>query len=100
MCFVITELSCRQSRVSIFQVQLANRATYLYDNRDPINQIHVFFFVFHFELTPFSDGQLPKASARPTVFNWTRKNIERGSAQRWYIQHVVVKTGNFRLHLV
>ena len=24
------------------------------DNRDPINQEHVFFFVFHFELTPFS----------------------------------------------
>ena len=27
-----------------------------------------FLFVFHFELTPFSDGQLSKVSARPTVF--------------------------------
>ena len=68
MCFVITELSCRQSRVSIFQVQLANRATYLYDNRDPIDRGHVFLFVFHFRLTPFSDGQLSKVSARPNVF--------------------------------
>ena len=44
--------------------------TYLCDRRDPINQGHVFFFVFHFELTRFSDGQLSKVSARPTVFNW------------------------------
>ena len=44
-------------------VQLANRAIYLYDNRDPINQGHVFFFVFHFELIPFSNGQLSKVSA-------------------------------------
>ena len=29
-----------------------------------------FLFVFHFELTPFSDGQLSNVSARPTVFNW------------------------------
>ena len=40
------------------------------DNRDHINQGHVFFFVFHFDLTPFSGGQLSKVSARPTVFNW------------------------------
>ena len=28
------------------------------------------FFIFHFELTPFSDGQISKVSARSTVFNW------------------------------
>ena len=43
-----------------------------YDNRYPINQGHVFFFVFHLELTPFSDGQLSNVSARPTVFNWEK----------------------------
>ena len=31
---------------------------------------NVFFFVCHFELTPFSGRQLSKVSARPTVFNW------------------------------
>ena len=31
------------------------------------------FLVFHFELIPFSDGQLSKVSARPTVFIW--KNV-------------------------
>ena len=31
-----------------------------------------FFFDFHFELTPFSDGQLSTVSARPTVFNWEK----------------------------
>ena len=65
-----TELLCRPSHVSKFQVQLANRAIYLCDNRDPINQGHVVFLVFHVELTTFSDGQLSKVSARPTVFNW------------------------------
>ena len=40
--------------------------------RQPINQGHVFFFVFHLELTPFSDGQLSNVSARPTVFNWEK----------------------------
>ena len=60
---------CRRSRVSKSQVQLANRAIYLCDHRDPINQGHVFFFLFHFELTPFSDGQLSKVTARPMVFN-------------------------------
>ena len=67
-----TELLCRQSRVPKSEVQLANHAIYLCDNRDNINQGHVFFFVFHFELTPFSDGQLSKVSARPTVFNWEK----------------------------
>ena len=38
---------------------------YLCDNRDPINQGHVLFSFIHFELTTFSDGQLPKVSARP-----------------------------------
>ena len=32
-----------------------------------------FFFDFHFELTPFSDGQLSTVSARPTVFNWEKQ---------------------------
>ena len=64
-----TELLCRQSRVPKYEVQLANRAIYLCDNRDHINQGHVFFFVLHFELTAFSDDQLSKASARPAVFN-------------------------------
>ena len=49
---------------------LANRAMFLYDNRDPINQGRVFFVVFHFELTPSSDGELPRVSARQTVLNW------------------------------
>ena len=49
-------------------MQLANRAIYLCDNRYPINQGHAFFLAFHFELTPFSDGQLSKNSARATVF--------------------------------
>ena len=40
------------------------------DNRDHINQGHVFFFVLHFELAPFSDGQPSKVSARNTVFTW------------------------------
>ena len=40
---------------------MANRAIYLCDNRDPISQGHVFFFVFHFESTPFSDGHLSKS---------------------------------------
>ena len=67
--FVTTERSCRQSCVPNSWVQLANRGIiYLYDNREPLNQGNVFFF--HFELTPFSDGQLSKVSARPTVFNW------------------------------
>ena len=47
-----------------------NHAIYLYDNHEPINLGHVFFLVFHFELAPFSDGQLSETSARPTVFNW------------------------------
>ena len=51
-------------------LQLANPAIYLCDNRDPINQGYVFIFVFHFELTPFSDSQFSKVSARRTVFNW------------------------------
>ena len=46
------------------------------DNRDHINKKHLFFFLFHFELTPFSDGQLSKVSARPIVINgekyWAR----------------------------
>ena len=65
-----TELLCRPSLIPKSCVQLAYRAIYLCDNRDPINQGHAFCFVFHFELTPFSDGQLSKVSARPTVFNW------------------------------
>ena len=77
ICFVTTELSCRQSRVPKSSAQLANRAMYLCDNRDHINKGHVFFLVFHFELTPFSDGQLSKVSGRPTVFN--EKNVERES---------------------
>ena len=64
------ELLCRQSRVRKSQVQLATRPKYQYDNRDPINHGHVFFFVFHFELAPFSDGQLSNVLARPIVFNW------------------------------
>ena len=56
-CFVTTDILCRQSRVPISKVQLANRAIYMYDNRDPINQGHVFFFVFHFGLTTFSEGE-------------------------------------------
>ena len=75
--FVTTELLCCQSRVLKPQVQLAYRAIYLCDNRDPNNQGHAFFFVLNFELTSFSDGQLSKVSARPTVFNW--ENIERES---------------------
>ena len=68
-----TELLCRQSRVRKSQVQpLACRAIYLYDNRDPINQGHAFFFAFHFELTPFSDGQFSKVPAQTTVFNWEK----------------------------
>ena len=50
-------------------MQLANRAIYLCGNRDPVNQGHVFFYVFHFEWISFSDDQLSKVSARPTVFN-------------------------------
>ena len=68
--FATKELSCRQSRVPKPYVQLTNRGIYVYDNRDPINQGHVFVFAFNFELTSFSDGQLTKVSARPTVFNW------------------------------
>ena len=70
ICLMTTEFLCHPSRVSNSSVQLANCAIYLCDNRDPINQGHVFFFVFHFEVTPFSDGQLSKVSGRPTVFNW------------------------------
>ena len=55
--------------------QLANRAIYLCDNRDHINQGSALLFVLQFELNPFSDGQLSKVSARPSIFNW--KNIER-----------------------
>ena len=40
-----------------------------------ISQGHGFFFVFHLELTPFSDGHPSKLSVRPTVFIW--ENIER-----------------------
>ena len=74
ICCVATEPLCRQSRVLKSQVQLANSAIYyLCDNRDPINQGHAFFFsVFHYELTPFSDSQISKVSARPTVFRGTR----------------------------
>ena len=75
-----TDFLCRQSRVPKSQVQLANRAIYLWDNRDTINQGQVLFFVFQFEVTPFSDGQLSKFSARPTVFNW--ENIERECVQQ------------------
>ena len=46
------------------------RNIYLGDNRDHSNQGHVFSFVLHFEVTPFSNGQLSKVSARLTVFNW------------------------------
>ena len=67
ICFVTTELLCRQRRVPKSQVHLANRATYLRDNRGPVNQERVFFFVFHFELTPFSDGQLSKVSTQSIV---------------------------------
>ena len=49
-----------------------NRAIYLYDNHDRINQGHVFIFVLQFELTSFSDGPLSKGSDRPTVFNWEK----------------------------
>ena len=56
---------CRQSRVS--KSQLANHAIYLCDNRDLINQGYAFFFVFHFKLTPFSDGQLSKVSTQSIV---------------------------------
>ena len=65
----LQSFSCCQSRVPKSQVQLAIRAMYFYDNRDPINQGHVLFFAFHFDLSPFSDGQLSKVSAQPTVFN-------------------------------
>ena len=60
----------RGSCSKVLSTQLANRVIYLYDNRDPMNQGHVFVFVIHFELTPFSDGQLSKVSARPAVFIW------------------------------
>ena len=67
-CFVTTELSCRPNRIAKSSVQLVNRDICLCDNRDPTSQEHVFFVVFHFELTPFSDDQL--VSAQPIVFNW------------------------------
>ena len=51
-------------------MQLADRAIYLCENRDPIDQGHALFRVSHFELTPLSDGQLSKVAARPTIFNW------------------------------
>ena len=68
--FATKELSCRQSRVPKPYVQLTNRGIYVYDNRDPINQGLVYFLSVHFELTPFSDGQLSNVSVRPPVFNW------------------------------
>ena len=55
VCFVTTELLCRQSRVPRSSVQLANRAIYLYDNRDPINQAKgVFSFLSFISSLPLS----------------------------------------------
>ena len=62
-----TELLCRQSRVTAGKP----RHMPLYDYCDLINQGHVFFCI-HFELTPFSNGQLSKVSARPAIFNWEK----------------------------
>ena len=55
-------------------------------------------FSSHFELTPFSDGQLLKVSTRPIVS--TGKNIDHESVHHWNIQLVFVKNGIFCLHLV
>ena len=52
VCFVNTELLYRQSRVPKSQVQLVNRAIYLCNNRDRINQGHVFFSFFTSSLAP------------------------------------------------
>ena len=71
ICLVITELLCHPSRVSkVFSAAGEPRYIPLRDNRDPINQEHVFFFVFHFELTFFLWWPALISSARPTVFNW------------------------------
>ena len=77
VCFVTTELLCRQSRVPKSQVELANLVIYLYDNRDTINQGHVFFFIVHFDLIHSSDGQLSNVSARPTVINWKKNGLKQ-----------------------
>ena len=82
MCFVIIELLCRQSRVQKSQVQLANLAIYLCDNRDPMNRGHLFFFVFHFELTLCPTASSQKFQLEPPLS--TGKNIERESVQQHY----------------
>ena len=72
ICIVTTELLCRPGRVSKSEVLLANRAIYLCENRDPINQGHVCFFVFtsSWPLPPMASSQHlthpRQVSARPT----------------------------------
>ena len=78
-------------------VQLASRAIYLYDDRGPINQGRVFFFVFNFELTPFSDGQLTKGSARPTDFN--REKIVSGNLLYLFFYEVFKSAHSYRCPL-
>ena len=83
----------RESRVPKSEAQVANRAIYLYDNRDPYQSRWCFLFrQSHFELALFSDGQLAKVSARPTVFGWENHWVLICTVQHYdYIQHVVVK---------
>ena len=68
ICFVTTELLYRQTRVPKSQTASKPRHTPLRQSR-PYQSRACFFFVFHFELTPFFHGQLSKVSARPAVFN-------------------------------
>ena len=53
--------------------ELANRAMYLCDNHDPINQGHVLFFVFQFELTLSPTASYQKFQLDPPFL--TGKNI-------------------------
>ena len=54
ICLVTPGFWCRPNRVSKPSVQLANRAIYLCDNGDHINQGQVFFYVFHTSSLPLS----------------------------------------------
>ena len=55
-------------------------SVYLYDNHDHINQDHVLFFVFHFELTLSPMASSQKFQLDPPFS--TGKNIEYESVQQ------------------
>ena len=73
MCFVTPEFSVARVVFQSLKCCWQHDAIYPCDSRDRINQGHVFFFAFHIELIPFSDGQLSSPYPPSPSFSSTHR---------------------------